>query len=44
MTVIDLSDLLTILILYIYVHTNNIDKKQAIIILKNSNLDDKGVL
>ena len=46
MTVIDLSDLLIENIKGndYRVCTNNIDKKQAIIIFKNSNLDDKGVL
>ena len=45
MTVIDLSDFLTVNIKgnNNRVYTNNIDKKETIIIFKSSNLDDKGV-
>ena len=46
MTVMDLSDffILNIKNNGYGVYTSNIDKKEAIIILKKSNLDDKGVL
>ena len=46
MTVIDLSDFLIVNIKGVdyRVYISGIDKKEALIILKNSNLDDKGVL
>ena len=46
MTVMDLSDfyVLTVKGNDYRVYISNIDKKEAIIILKKSNLDDKGVL
>ena len=46
MTVIDLSNfyILTIKNNDYRVYISNIDKKEAIIIFKKSNLDDKGVL
>ena len=46
MTVMDLSDfyVLTVKSNDCRVYISNIDKKEAIIILKKSNLDDKGVL
>ena len=46
MTVMDLSDFFILNIKYndYRVYISNIDKKEAIIIFKKSNLDDKGVL
>ena len=46
MTVMDISDFHIVNIKgnNYRVYTNNIDKKEAVIIFKNSNLDDKGVL
>ena len=46
MTVMDLSDffILNIKGNDYRVYISNIDKKESIIIFKNSNLDDKGVL
>ena len=46
MTVMNLSDFLILNIKNnnYRVYISNIDKKEAIIILKKSNLDDKGVL
>ena len=46
MTVMNLSDffILNIKSNYYRVYTSNVDKKEPIIIFKNSNLDDKGVL
>ena len=46
MNVMDLSDfyVLTIIGNDYRVYNSNIDKKEAIIIFKKSNLDDKGVL
>ena len=46
MTVIDLSDFLVLAIESVdyRVYISNIDKKEAVNILKNSNLDNKGVL
>ena len=46
MTIVDLSDIFIINIKnnYYRVHISNIDKKEAMIIFKKSNLDDKGVL
>ena len=46
MTVMDLSDLFILNIKGndYRVYTTNIDKKEAMLILKKSNLDDKGIL
>ena len=46
MTIMDLSDffILTTKINDYRVYTNNINEKEVVNVLKNSNLDDKGII